>query len=32
MGTEQGLQLALGLIWLADGVLQLQSFMFTARS
>ena len=28
-GTERGLQLALGLIWLADGVLQLQSFMFT---
>jgi len=29
MGTERRLQLALGLIWLADGVLQLQSFMFT---
>lgn len=29
MGIERGLRLALGLIWLADGVLQLQSFMFT---
>lgn len=27
--TERGLQFALGLIWLMDGVLQLQPFMFT---
>ena len=29
LGTERGLQVALGLIWLTDGVLQLQPFMFT---
>lgn len=29
LGTERRLQLALGLIWFADGVLQLQPFMFT---
>ena len=29
LGPEWGLQVALGLIWLTDGVLQLQPFMFT---
>jgi hypothetical protein len=29
LGAERRLQVALGLIWLADGVLQFQPFMFT---
>lgn len=29
LGTGQGLRVALGLIWLTDGVLQLQPFMFS---
>jgi len=29
LGAERSLQAALGLIWVADGVLQLQPFMFT---
>jgi hypothetical protein len=29
LGAERSLRAALGLIWLADGVLQLQPFMFT---